>query len=693
MFVIISNLHINSFKMKKITLFSFLMLFAFVQMQAQYWVADFPAPGQNPGGINTDAEYPVGGGLPAGWVTLLAPSASPTWSATTNLPFAFDFNGSPVTSFKVSNSATLTFDVATAVAAPSFTAVAIPSATVPDKSICILGIKGTGTNDNIVTKTFGTAPNRQFWVSFSSYSDATTNEYFYYSIVLEETTNKIYVVDQRTNGTAVTTVGVQIDATNALSVAGSPALDALAGANAAPSDNAYYVFTPGAQPAFNMAATEITTAKYLSMGNSDITGIVRNMGTTTITSFDINYILDGGAALTSTVTGVNIASLATYNFTHPAPAMLIPGTHTVQIYCTNLNGANPDSDPTDDNKTKNLYVMASNEARTPLFEVFTSSTCPPCKAGNTNYHGVVDTKPSADYVSIKYQQDFPGTGDPYATAEAISRRSAYYSINSIPRMEINGGWDGNAGSFTNALYNSAKAAAPQYMMNGEYSVTGQVVAAKVKYSPLISITGTKLHVAVLETRTVNNVKTNGETEFFQVMKKMLPSQSGTDITGTIGVWDSVTFNYTFNGVYRLPTDGTTANVINHTIEHSVEDFANLYVIAWIQGEDKVVYQAANLTAPSTSAIGNFSATIQNVSVYPNPTTDLFKIDLNMEKKDNVMATLIDVEGRVIEAKSLEMNIGKNTIEFNTTNLASGIYNVILFDSNKNASVHQVVVNR
>jgi hypothetical protein len=678
--------------MKKITLLSLLLLIAIAPMQAQYWLADFPAPGQNPNGLNTDNEYPVGGGIPSGWATLLAPTATPTWSATTALPFAFNFNGSPVTSFKVSNSATLTFDVATAVTAPSFTAVAIPSATVPDKSICILGIKGTGTNDNIVTKTFGASPNRQFWVSFSSYSDATTNEYFYYSIVLEETTNKIYVVDQRTNGTAVTTVGVQIDATNAISVAGSPALDALAGSSFSPSDNAYYAFTPGTQPAFDMAANDITTAKYLAAGNATITGVVRNMGATTITSFDINYSLDGAALQTSAISGVSIPALATYNFTHSIPAPFTSGTHLVDIYCSNLNGGNPDVDGSNDHKMESFYVMSSNEVRYPLFEVFTSSTCPPCNPGNVNYHSIVDTRPKSEYVSVKFQQDFPGTGDPYTTAEAVSRRG-YYLINSIPRMEINGGWDGNAGSFTNSLYDDSRAQLPQYKMNGDYAVdvAAKTVTAKIKYSPLIDITGTKLHVAILEKTTVNNVKSNGEVEFYSVMKKMVPDQNGTAIGGTVGAWDSLSFSYVFNGSYRLPTDGTTANVINHATEHSVEHFDSLYVIAWIQGSDKVIYQAANLSTLSTTAIGNFSNVIQNVSIYPNPTADFFTIDLNMENKDNVMATLISEDGSVIEAKSVEMNVGKNSIEFNTSGLAAGVYNVILLDSKKNAAVHQIVV--
>ncbi len=675
--------------MKKKLLFLFATCL-FSLAQAQYWQIDYVGANRNPGELNNDDEYPVGGGLSTTWATLLGPSASPAWSAVTNLPFAFDFNGSPVTAFKVSNSAVLTFDTGTGLAAPAFTSVALPSATVPDKSVCILGIKGTGTNDNVVTKTFGTAPNRQFWVTFSSYSNANANQYFYFSIVLEETSNRIYVVDQRASGTATNSVGVQVDATTAYSVAGSPNVGAYAGTSPSPSDNSYYVFVPGAQPAFDMTATAITTKKYLGAGTTNITGTIRNLGTTPITSVDVNYSVDGGATQTATLSGLNIASLASYNFTHATPWNATAGTHSVDVFCTNLNGSNTDVNPADDHKLQNIYVMVSNQPRTPLFEIFTSSTCGPCKPGNTNYHSVVDSKPASEYVSIKYQQNFPGTGDPYTTTEATTRRSAYYGINSIPRMEIDGGWDNNAASFTNALYNSAKASLPQYMMSGNYSLDNKTIAGKVKYSPLIDIDGTKLHIAILETRTTANVKSNGETEFFQVMKKMIPDNNGTDITGTIGQWDSLSFSYTFNGNYRLPSDGQAANIINHTTEHSVEDFNNLYVIAWIQGSDKVVYQAANLSSPTT-AITGFSPIIEAVTVYPNPTTDLINVALEMKNNEQVLVTLIDMNGQVIESKSKMMLTGKNELQFNVSDLPTGIYNVILFDANRNASVHEVMV--
>lgn len=692
-------LKLKKLRMKKISILLGVFMLAFSSMQAQYWQIPNPNANTNPGSINADDEFPVGGGLAATWTTIHQPSASPTWSPSQTIPFTFQFNGAAVTNYKVSNSGVLTFDVATALAAPSFTKAALPNAAIPDKSVCIWGLGGIGANDYVVSKTFGTAPNRQHWIQFSSYGYGTTtsdgSNFCYWSIVLDETTNRIHIVDNRTGGYAaavkVVSAGIQINSGSAISVATSPNLVSLAATDPTPADNSYYSFIPGTQPAYDMSVTSITTSPYQAVGNVNVTGVIRNLGSTTITSLTLNYKIDAGAAVSAPLTGLSIAPLATYNFTHTTPWAAAIGSHTVEVYATNLNGANPDANPSDDSKIKSISVMSENVQRLPLFEIFSSSTCGPCAPGNTNYKSIVSTKPSSEYVNLKYQQDFPGTGDPYCTTEAVNRRG-YYAINSIPRMEIDGGWDGNASSFTTALYDAARAIPAQYKLEGTYGVNNKTVTAKARFSPLFNAAGAKLYVAILEKKTTANIKSNGETEFFDVMKKMLPSEAGTAVPAvTIGNWDSLSFTYTFNGNYRLPGDGQTANRINHTTENSIEEFTDLYVIAWIQGADKQVYQAANLVSNTPVGMQEFSNAIQQVDVYPNPTTDVLNVTLNMKNNDNVLATLVDINGNMIESKSINTIPGQNTVQFNTKNLAQGMYHVMIFDSKNNSSVHKVMV--
>ena len=47
---------------------------------AQYYYVPYQGAGTNPAGLNTDGEFPVGGGLAATWTVLAGPSAIPAWS-------------------------------------------------------------------------------------------------------------------------------------------------------------------------------------------------------------------------------------------------------------------------------------------------------------------------------------------------------------------------------------------------------------------------------------------------------------------------------------------------------------------------------------------------------------------------------------------------------------------------------------
>ncbi len=161
--------------MKKLLLALLTVAFG-LTAQAQYY--HLSGASGNPNNINQeDSEYPVSGGLPSTWSSILSAAQSAgTYSSTQSIPFNFLFNGDTVTTYRVSNTGILTFSQANTPANNSGgTAVSLASSNVPDSSICVLGINGSGSNDQIAKATFGTSPNRQHWVMFSSYSGTGTS--------------------------------------------------------------------------------------------------------------------------------------------------------------------------------------------------------------------------------------------------------------------------------------------------------------------------------------------------------------------------------------------------------------------------------------------------------------------------------------------------------------------------------------
>ncbi len=231
------------------------LLFALVlgfSAQAQYYFNTYNPAGTNPGGINTDPEQPLG--ATPGYATLHAANATAaSWSPIQTIPFPFSFNGSPVSQYKVSNTGVLTFTTS-ATTVPSTTNGSLPSASIPDASVVIWGLQQLGGNDAVGSKTFGTAPNRQHWVEFLSFSapGASGQQWTYWGIVLEETTNNIYMVDKRTFNTPLSlTIGIQIDNATAIQIASAPNTPSFVtngGSASDPSDNVYYEFIQGTRP-------------------------------------------------------------------------------------------------------------------------------------------------------------------------------------------------------------------------------------------------------------------------------------------------------------------------------------------------------------------------------------------------------------------------------------------------------------
>lgn len=339
-----------------------------------------------------------------------------------------------------------------------------------------------------------------------------------------------------------------------------------------------------------------------------------------------------------------------------------------------------------------VFSAAAQEQRVPLFEVFTSATSPPCNAGNANYETILSSKPSNEYVSIKYQQNLIQDGDPYCTDETVERRASFYGVNSIPHMKIDGGWNQTAQAFTNIDYVQSRNTLSGYKLSGHYSISNKTITAKIYFTPLIpNTTGSRIYVAIVETHTDSNKRSNGETRFYNVVKKMLPTATGSIINNTtVGNDDTIVVNYTFNGNYRLPVNGAAINRINHAIEHSVENFDNLRVVAWIQGSDKTVHQAANLV-PYRTGIPSVSNNIQTCSLSPNPAQNTVNIRLEMKNRDRITASLVNMQGITAIRKSADLVNGINTINLDTQYLPEGIYTMIITDSQSNSMTRKITV--
>lgn len=670
--------------MKKILLSIMAMVSFGAYAQTGYYIAPGSGAG-NPGGLNGDAEYPPGGGLPTGWTTVLTGPQNEMWSANQSLPFAFKFNDQDVTSYKISANGVVTFDVATSIT-PSAVNADLPNAGIPNQSVCVWGVGATATSDFVVSKTFGTTGKRQHWIQYNSCSEANIGTgWIYASIVLEEGTNNIYIVDQRYNGTAASKIsmGIQIDGSTAVKVSGTPAYAMKSVNDATTADNVFYSFIPGSQPADEAGIVSVTMANYISVNNApfDITFNVQNGGSNAITSLDVEYTVDGGTAVSGKITGLNIASGASGTAVHPTKWSGTVGSHSIAVKIVKVNGSD-DTKVGNNNASKSLMVFDKAVDRKILNEVFTSSTCPPCTPGNINYNKVIDGRDK--HSTIKYQVNFPGTGDPYCTQE-VRDRMTFYNVNSVPRMEIDGGWDNNANSFTTALYDEYQSKPSFIEITGSVSLTWKnTITLDVNVNPLLdnASNNLKLHAAIVEGVTYANKKSNGETQFESVMKKMMTGSVGQVLTPLKkDTKVSKKIAYTFNGGYRLPLDGSVAQHINHLSENSVETWNDLAVVVFVQdATTKEILQSETFPI----ALVGTEAVEQNLNLYPNPANNLFVVEA--KEMGNATVVVTDLQGKVV----FNGNMTSGALSMNVADWSAGVYMVSVNGNNKNLNSKMVV---
>ena len=395
---------------------------------------------------------------------------------------------------------------------------------------------------------------------------------------------------------------------------------------------------------------------------------VRNIGTATLSSAEVHFSINGGMAVGGAVTSsTNIASLASGSFTSPAKwTPSATGVYTVKVWTSNPNGS-VDGMPANDTASYKVNVVDRWADRKILNEVFTSSTCAPCRPGNENYNNVINGRDA--HTTIKYQVWWPGTGDPYCTQE-VRTRASFYAVSSVPVMQVDGGWNGNAGSFSAQIYDDY-AKVPSFLEISGVAANNwkNTISLDVDLNPLVDFSSNnlKLFAVICEGETFKNKKTNGETVFEMVMKKMMPGPTGMTLSPmTKGTKVSKTLSHAFLGDYRLSPDGQTASHINHTKEHSVETFDDLYVVVWVQDATTKEVLQSELIPVNNASNNNIEA---EAKVYPNPSNDAFQVVIDRLASETAQIKITNVAGKVVYTGTME----NGKVQINTAAWNTGVY--------------------
>jgi hypothetical protein len=244
-----------------------------------------------------------------------------------------------------------------------------------------------------------------------------------------------------------------------------------------------------------------------------------------------------------------------------------------------------------------------------LFEEFTQASCGPCASQNPAFNTLLDAN-ATKAVSIKYQTSWPGF-DPMNLQNPtdVATRVSFYGVNGVPWTAMDGvaptgsAYAGAPANVTASSINTRYAVASDYSVTVAHQFTANndsvefIVYVTNATQNSITNANLKLHLGLVEKAIEFPTApgSNGETEFYMVMRKMIPDASGTAIPATMASGTPFVF---------------TAKV---AVPSYVYKLAEVAMVAWVQDMTTKDVKNAGYSAPQPLNGPVFDAGILSVA--------------------------------------------------------------------------------
>lgn len=196
--------------------------------------------------------------------------------------------------------------------------------------------------------------------------------------------------------------------------------------------------------------------------------------------------------------------------------------------------------------TANLFAVG----KIVLIEDFANVSCVPCVTSNKIIeHLINDNFGTSKLVAIKYPTNFPSPVDPFFLANGpdCNVRMGYYNILFAPTTIVDGNLrpiSTDSSDVKSKIYTELSKI-PQFIISVSDSIVGSNytvnISVDVKDVTNLDFSNIVLHSVVTETNIefATPPGSNGETKFYDVMRKMLPSNQGESLASInqVGVYN------------------------------------------------------------------------------------------------------------------------------------------------------------
>lgn len=434
-------------------------------------------------------------------------------------------------------------------------------------------------------------------------------------------------------------------------------------------------------PAAGISYTDGMVQGYAPMGtNFSFYTMVRNEGTTPMTSYTLTYTVNG-TAQTRNVTGINVAPFAYYidtvTISHPTAEAV-----TIALTVSAPNGvADPDASDNSGSLSLTVYDPATVAERTTLLDHFTTAVCPNCPSAHTRLGAVMENIDANRVAWVAHHVGYGTDNMTLAEDAANTGVMGFYNGTSTfaPAMLLDrdtenvpgeyngmvGGITTNAATLQNQFSNAISK--PAFVTVGLENITYDASTRQVSFDVngmfKSSLTGTiNLTVYITEDSIMGTQSgATGNYRHDHVLRGVVTSYWGDALTST-NANDTYSKHYT----YTLP---------------ATWNYKKCRLIAFVNNHSNSVTERKVLNATKSAFLTAGQVGIEDVKpaisvkMWPNPVAEMAFVEAESTIRSY---SVVNSVGQVVESRE---NVNASALELNVSNYAAGVYFVSVTTDN------------
>lgn len=416
---------------------------------------------------------------------------------------------------------------------------------------------------------------------------------------------------------------------------------------------------------------------------------VKNLGLTTINSFDVvlNY---AGTELTESVTGAYLLSFDGMTIDFTSPIVLGEGSSTLSATITNVNGL-VDNDASDDAKIIEVNAVKPADGKIVIAEEGTGTWCGWCPRGT-----VAMDQMARDFDGF-YQGIAIHNGDPMA----VTAYDQDLNVSSYPSALVDRSTEIDPGDIK-VDFMERIIVQPSAMISNGASVDGDSLNVSLTVAFNTGASGNWKIACVLTEDNVTGVGSNyaQSNSYSGGDAGDLIGVDGTnwaDLPGSVSASNMVyqhvarALSPSFEGYAGFPNSIELGSNFTFNFKFGLDEawkIEDMHIVGMLIGANSMIDNGSSSSVEDAIAAGFVSGT--NVlgstelsqfddllNVYPNPASDIVKLSLNINETKDLQINIVNVLGQKMASRNYGRTSGAQNISLNVSDYPKGIYIVEL----------------